>query len=219
MTARAPRYSSVALDVDSTLCGIEGIDWLATLRDETVASKVAEATDLAMRGHVPLEDLYGNRMHLVAPTRDEISLLSNAYRAALSPGARDEIAKWRNAGVEVVLISGGLRAAIAPVAMELGFKSQQINALEVEFDTEGVFADFDRTSPLYSATGKRKLLLELDLARPLLAVGDGITDLAMKDVADAFAAFTGFATRDAVTSKADFVVGSFEQLTQIILGD
>jgi HAD superfamily phosphoserine phosphatase-like hydrolase len=209
----------VALDVDSTLCGIEGIDWLATLRDETVASKVAEATDLAMRGHVPLEDLYGNRMHLVAPTRDEIPLLSDAYRAALSPGARDEISKWRAAGVEVVLISGGLRAAIGPVAKELGFESHQINALDVEFDTEGVFAEFDRTSPLYSATGKRKLLLQLDLPRPLLAVGDGITDLAMKDVADAFAAFTGFVTREAVTAKADFVVSSFHQLTQIILGD
>lgn len=219
MTAKEVRYRSVALDVDSTLCGIEGIDWLATLRDETVARKVAEDTDLAMRGHVPLEDLYGNRMHLVAPTRDEIGLLSNAYRAALSPGASDEIAKWRAAGVEVVLISGGLRAAIGPIAEEIGFHLDQVNALEVEFDSEGVFADFDRTSPLYSATGKRKLLLQLDLPRPLLAVGDGITDLAMKDVADSFAAFTGFVTRPAVIEKADFIVSSFQQLTQIILGD
>lgn len=215
----SPRYNSVALDVDSTLCGIEGIDWLATLRDDKVASEVAEATNRAMRGHVPLEELYGRRMHLVAPTRDEMTLLSDAYRASLSPGAKDEIAKWRAAGVEVVLISGGLRPAIRPVAEELGFESRQINALDVEFDTEGVFSDYDQTSPLYSATGKRALLQKLDLPRPLLAVGDGATDLAMKDVADAFAAFTGFVTRDAVAAKADFVVSSFEQLTQIILGD
>jgi phosphoserine phosphatase len=117
VTAERPRYNSVALDVDSTLCGIEGIDWLATLRDETVANEVAQATDRAMRGHVPLEELYGMRMHLVAPTRDEITLLSDAYRASLSHGARDEIAKWRAAGVEVVLISGGLRPAIRPVAV------------------------------------------------------------------------------------------------------
>src|SRR6185295_6785791 len=127
--------------------------------------------------------------------------------------------KWRDAGVEVVLISGGLRAAIGPVAQELGFQSAQINALDIEFDSEGTFSDFDRTSPLATSTGKRKLLEKLDLPRPLLAVGDGVTDLAMKDVADAFAAFTGFVTRDAVTAKADFVVSSFEQLTQIILGD
>jgi len=219
VSSKPPRYNSVALDVDSTLCGIEGIDWLATLRDEEVAARVAKATDLAMRGDLPLEDLYGDRMHIVAPTRDEIKSLSGAYRAALSPGAREEIAKWRDAGVEVVLLSGGLRAAISPVAQELGFESRQINALDVAFDAEGVFADFDRTSPLYSSTGKRKLLEMLDLPRPLLAVGDGITDLAMKDVSDAFAAFTGFVTRDAVTSKADFVVSSFEEITRIIFGD
>lgn len=219
MTGKLPRYNSVALDVDSTLCGIEGIDWLATLRDESVASRVARATDLAMRGELPIENLYGDRMHIVAPTRDEMALLSDAYRAAMSPRAKEEIAKWRSAGVEVILISGGLRAAIGPVAAELGFESGQINALDVEFDPEGVFSDFDKSSPLYTSTGKRKLLEKLDLPRPLLAVGDGITDLAMKDVADAFAAFTGFVTRDAVTAKADFVVSSFEQLTQIILGD
>jgi len=219
VTTNAPRYNAVALDVDSTLCGIEGIDWLATLRDESVAVRVAKATDLAMSGEHAIEDLYGERMHIVAPTRDEMALLSDAYRAAMSPHAKDEIAKWRGAGVEIVLISGGLRAAICPVALELGFESRQVNALDVEFDAEGVFSDFDKSSPLYTATGKRKLLEKLGLPRPLLAVGDGVTDLAMKEVADSFAAYTGFVTREAVTAKADFIVSSFEQLTQIILGD
>jgi phosphoserine phosphatase len=219
VTPRTPRYKSVALDVDSTLCGIEGIDWLAALRDDEVATKVADATGRAMRGEVLLEDMYGDRMHIVAPTRDEIASLSNAYRAALCPGAADEIAKWRASGVEVVLISAGLRAAIVPVAQELGFESRQINALDVEFDEEGVFTDFDRSSPLYSSTGKRKLIPQLALPRPLLAVGDGVSDLAMKEVADAFVAFTGFVTREAVTREADFVVSSFAQITQIIFGD
>ena len=216
---QSPRYRSVALDVDSTLCGIEGIDWLATLRDEEVAAKVANATGMAMRGELPLENLYGNRMELVAPKQSEMGLLSDAYRSALSPGAAEEIAKWRKAGVEVILISGGLRAAIGPVALELGFDSTQVNAIDIDFDENGAYAGLDHSSPLATATGKRTLLEKLDLPRPLLAVGDGITDLAMKDVADGFAAFTGFAVRDAVTARADFVVSGFEQLTQIILGD
>ena len=219
MTSTTPRYRSVALDVDSTLCGIEGIDWLAALRNEEVAAKVAHATHVAMQGHVPIEDLYGTRMEMVAPTKSEMDELTAAYRAALSPGAAEEIAKWRAAGVEVVLLSGGLKPAIAPMARDLGFEPRQINALDIEFDSEGAFANFDRTSALATGTGKRKLLEQLALPRPLLAVGDGVTDLAMKDVADAFAAFTGFVTREPVTSKADFVVSSFEQLSRIILGD
>lgn len=219
MNSKIPRYKSVVLDVDSTLCGIEGIDWLATLRDGDVATKVAHATNVAMQGEVPIEDLYGARMEMVAPSRSEMSALTAAYRSALSPGAAEEIAKWRSAGVEVVLLSGGLRAAIGPMAKDLGFEPAQINALDIEFDAEGAFASFDRSSPLATGTGKRKLLEKLALPRPLLAVGDGVTDLAMKEVADAFAAFTGFISREAVTSKADFVVSSFEQITQIIFGD
>jgi HAD superfamily phosphoserine phosphatase-like hydrolase len=210
---------SVALDVDSTLCGIEGIDWLATLRDEELAARIANATLMAMRGELPLENLYGNRMELVAPKRSEMPLLSDAYRSTLSPGAKEEIAKWRDAGVEVILISGGLRAAIGPVALDLGFNSAQVNAIDIDFDESGEYAGLDLSSPLASATGKRTLLQKLDLPRPLLAVGDGITDLAMKDVADAFVAFTGFATRDAVTANADFVVSSFDRQTQINQGD
>jgi phosphoserine phosphatase len=219
VTAKSARYKSVVLDVDSTLCGIEGIDWLAKLRDEEVAAKVADATHTAMQGHVPIEDLYGMRMHLVAPTESEVAELTSAYRASVAPGAADEIAKWRKAGVRVVLLSGGLRAAIAPFAKELGFKPEEVNALDIEFDSTGAFAAFDRSSPLATGTGKRRLLEKLDLPRPLLAVGDGVTDLAMKEVADTFAAFTGFISREPVTSRADFVVASFAEVSRIIFGD
>lgn len=214
-----PRYKSVVLDVDSTLCGIEGIDWLAALRGPDIANRVAYQTSVAMQGEIPIQDLYGNRMKLVSPTRDEIKSLTDAYRVALAPGAKDAIDSWRAAGVHVILISAGLKAAIAPIAVELGFDEAHVNALEVQFDSEGVFHDFDRTSPLTSVLGKRELLRQLDLPRPLLAVGDGITDLAMQEVADTFAAFTAFASRDPVTSKADIIVSSFADLTRIILGD
>jgi phosphoserine phosphatase len=213
-----PRYKSVALDVDSTLCGIEGIDWLATLRDKETARSVADATEKAMTGEIAFDDVYGTRIRLVSPTRSELRQLAEAYKSALAPGAEKEIAKWRAAGVHVVLISGGLREAIAAFAIDVGFKNEHVNALEVEFDEAGKFTGFDKTSPLYTSTGKRNVLERLALPHPILAVGDGVTDLAMKDVADSFAAFTGFASRDAVVKQADFVVNSFRELTEIILG-
>ena len=216
MTAR---YKSVALDVDSTLSGIEGIDWLATLRDDDTARRVAAATTAAMRGETALEDLYGDRMQIVSPTRDELVRLTDAYRSALAPHADEEIEKWRSAGVHVVLVSGGLRAAITPFALDLGFAHEHVNALDVEFDEAGKFVSFDKSSPLYTSTGKKRMLEELELPRPILAVGDGITDVAMKEVADTFVAFIGFAARQAVIDQADFVVKSFAQLTEIILGD
>ena len=53
MTTVTPARSLV-LDVDSTICGIEGIDWLAALRGDLVSRRVAELTHRAMQGGVPL---------------------------------------------------------------------------------------------------------------------------------------------------------------------
>src|SRR5205085_3697398 len=56
------RFASVVLDVDSTLCGIEGIDVLAMRRGPEVGRRIAEITDRAMRGEIALERVYGERL-------------------------------------------------------------------------------------------------------------------------------------------------------------
>ena len=52
-------FSSVVLDVDSTLCGIEGIDFLAARRSAEVGAQIARVTERAMQGELPLEEVYG----------------------------------------------------------------------------------------------------------------------------------------------------------------
>ena len=55
----ASGFASVVLDVDSTLCGVEGIDWLAGLRGSDVGAQVTALTDRAMRGRIALDAVYG----------------------------------------------------------------------------------------------------------------------------------------------------------------
>src|SRR5262249_28185501 len=62
-------FATVILDVDSTVAGIEGIDWLAQRRGPDVAAKIAQLTDDAMRGTLPLEAVYGARLDAIRPTR------------------------------------------------------------------------------------------------------------------------------------------------------
>jgi phosphoserine phosphatase len=64
-----PRFASVVIDVDSTLSGIEGIDWLAALRGPEMAAKISALTDRAMRGEITLDAVYGERLKMIAPTR------------------------------------------------------------------------------------------------------------------------------------------------------
>jgi phosphoserine phosphatase len=211
------RFASVILDVDSTLAGIEGIDWLADRRGTHVAGEVARLTDQAMNGEIGLEQVYGARISVVSPTREDIDALAAAYQASVAPGAGSAVAQMRASGVELALVSGGLLPAILPLAESLGFPAHAVHAVDIVFDDRGRFTSFDRESPLTRSDGKARIAQALGMKTPILAVGDGMTDLAMKPCVDAFAAFTGFVRRDKVAQSADHEVASFEQILKLVL--
>ncbi|MCE9601175.1 MAG: HAD-IB family phosphatase [Gemmatimonadetes bacterium] len=215
--AVAPR--SVVFDVDSTLAGIEGIDWIAARRPAAVAERIAALTEAAMAGERTLEEVYGPRLAAVAPTRAEIDELGRAYLAAIAPGALHCVAALRAAGCRSVIVSGGLRPALLPLAAALGIPSADVHGVGITFGPAGEYLDFDRQSPLAQQVGKATLVAGLALPHPLVAVGDGSTDLVIRTAgtADGFIAFTGFARRGAVVHGADQVVDSFDALTALLL--
>ncbi|HUQ46891.1 MAG TPA: haloacid dehalogenase-like hydrolase [Gemmatimonadaceae bacterium] len=215
---RTPRFATVILDVDSTLCGIEGIDWLAERQGEDVAKQVAELTDRAMRGELPLEDVYGARLAMVRPRREDVDALGHEYIETISRGAVEALAEWRQSGVCVILLSSAIRYSILRLALHVGLGPDEVHAVDVRFDALGGWVGYDSSSPLTRTTGKREMVAALDLPRPMLAVGDGSTDRAVQGTADAFAAFTGYVSRPAVADGADFVVMTFDELTEIVLG-
>ena len=212
-----PQFHSVILDVDSTLCNIEGIDWLAARRGPDVAHAIVRLTERAMAGEIPLEAVYGDRLALIRPTNTDIAHLARAYTDALAPGARDSIFRMRDNGVALALVSGGIRQAIRPLARELGFSDGSLHAVSLSFDAEGQFLGYDEKSPLATQHGKKDIVAALGLPRPSLAVGDGATDAAMRQATDAFAAFTGFVQREVAVRAADYVVASFTELTTLVL--
>ena len=214
----AAGFASVILDVDSTLCGIEGIDWLAARRGADVGGRVTGLTDRAMRGEIALDAVYGERLAMVEPSREAIAALGDAYLAALAPGAEGAVRALRAAGRRVVLVSGGLREAILPVAQRVGVPDEDVCAVSVQFDADGGYAGFDLASPLATAAGKRVVAKSLALPRRILAMGDGATDLAMRPAVDAFAAYVGFVNRAPVVAAADVVISTFDQLVELVLG-
>ena len=213
-----PRFATVVLDVDSTLAALEGIDWLAERRTPDVAASIARLTERAMDGATPLDQVYGERLALVRPTAAEVAALGDAYVRAIAPGAANAIARLHGAGVLVLLVSGGVREAIAPLARRLGVPNAKLHAVSVRFDAAGAYAGWDERSPLATADGKRAVVDSLGVPRPALAVGDGATDLAMRPAVDAFAAFTGVVRREPVARAADHVLDSFDALAALVLG-
>lgn len=215
MSQRA--FASVILDVDSTLCGIEGIDWLAARRGAETSAKVAALTERAMTGEIALDSVYGKRLSLVHPTSAEVDELARAYIESLAPGAEGAVRSLAGAGRRVVVVSGGLLEAILPMASLLGIPRADVHAVSVRFDDAGRYAGFDAASPLTTASGKRGVAAAIGLTPRVLAMGDGATDLAIRPAVDAFAAYTGFVRRAAVADAADLEIASFDQLAEIVL--
>lgn len=217
MTPDGTPFRSLVLDVDSTVCGIEGIDWLAARRGEAVSRRISDLTQQAMQGGIPLERIYGARLSEIRPRREEVDALSRAYVDAIAPGAIASIARMRRSGVQVVLVSGGLRHALLRLALHLGLGPADVHAVHVRFDELGAYTGYDTSSPLTTANGKRVVVSGLELDGPIIAAGDGATDLAMRDVVDTFVAYTGFVNRANVVERADAVASSFEDLERVVL--
>ena len=211
------RFNSIILDVDSTLSNVEGIDWLAARRGAEIEAWSAGLTERAMRGDLPIEAVYSERMRIVKPTLPEIQELGKIYIERVATHAAEAIADFRANDVEVVMVSGGLREAILPLAKELGVGQENVYAVSVFFDQDGGYAGFDDASLLTRQSGKRTIVGQMDLKGPILAVGDGMTDCEIKSVVQGFAAFTAFTRREAVIERADYVIESFDQLRDLVL--
>ena len=196
---------------------MEGIDWLASLRGAEIKAWSTGLTERAMEGKLPIEAVYSERMHAVKPSMSEIEQLGRVYVEHIAPGARETLSELKSQGVELVMVSGGLREAILPLARELGVDEKSVHAVSVFFDQEGKYAGFEEKSPLTRQDGKRMTVRDLGLKGPILAVGDGMTDCEIRPVVDGFAAFIGFMRREPVVQRADFVIENFDQLRELIL--
>lgn len=200
-TSRDAPFERIVLDCDSTLSAIEGIDVLAGER----RAEIEALTAAAMRGEVPLEGVYGDRLRRIAPSRMAVATLGRTYVERAVPGARELVAGLTSLGKEVRIASGGLHLAVVTFAQWLGLPDLRVHAVKVYFDEQSHYRGFDTASPLARAHGKRELVAGWPQKRTAF-VGDGMTDAETRDVVDAFVCFAGVARREEVVALADHVV-------------
>jgi phosphoserine phosphatase len=197
-------FKTIIFDCDSTLTTIEGIEELAHQH----RAEITRLTELAMRGAVPLEEVYGRRLELIRPSRADVEALGVAYVRHLVPGVPDLVRTLHAEHFTVQVLSGGLAPAVGALARHLGVADARIAAVDVYFTEDGSYRGFDADSPLAQAGGKRRWVEGPGavLPRPILLVGDGATDLEARPAVDGFAAFIGVVHRLEVSSRADVVI-------------
>ena len=203
MSARE-RFGTVIFDCDATLSGITGIEELS----RHMRSEVESLTNSAMSGHLPLEQVYARRLRLAQPNRTRVENLGRLYVERLVPDAREVVAALSESKVDVRIVSSGVRQAVLFLARELGVPDDHVAAVDVRFDAVGEYDTFDPESPLVASQGKVAVVRNWgrQLERPIMMVGDGMTDLETRPVVDLFVAFAGVVARPKVMAGADVVI-------------
>jgi phosphoserine phosphatase len=201
------------LDCDSTLSAIEGVDELARLRGPQVLAESEAMTNAAMEGKIRVEDVFAERLRLIKPRRQDVDAVARLYLEKIEPDAVGALAAARAAGWTPVILSGGFRAAILPLAAHLGI--ERVEAVDLYFDDAGNYTGFDHTFPTTRSGGKPERIAELKREYAPVStvmVGDGASDLEAKPVVDLFVGFGRYLERPKVKAGADVFIRSLAQL-------
>jgi phosphoserine phosphatase len=195
-------FALLAMDMDSTLIGIECIDEIADFAGKK--KEVAAVTASAMRGEIDWPESLRRRVAALAGLEEAVLERVYAERLRFSPGAERLAAAARRAGLRVLLVSGGFTYFTDRVRDRLGLDYAYSNVLVVE---DGRLAG-RVTGPLVDAQGKAghvaRLKRELGIARErVLAIGDGANDLAMLAEAGTSIAYHA---KPVVRAKADYAL-------------
>jgi len=207
----------ICFDCDSTLSAIEGIDELARVRGPEVFARVEEQTREAMDGKIPVEAVFGRRLAVIRPAQADVAAVGRQYIEQIEPTASATVAKLKASGWTPIIISGGFRPIIAPLAAHLGIA--RIEAVDLYFDPAGNYTGYDEKFPTTRSGGKpeivRALKTELRPSR-LVMVGDGVSDLETKGDVDLFVGFGRYAERPKVKAGATAFVHSLAELIPLL---
>ncbi|MEO6003064.1 MAG: HAD-IB family phosphatase [Opitutus sp.] len=207
----------ICFDCDSTLSAIEGVDELARAGGPETFALVEAMTNDAMNGKLPVEAVFGRRLELIRPHRRHVDAVASQYLATIEPSAMATINELVRRGWTPVIVSGGFRQAIEPLAAALGIK--RIEAVDLYFDSAGNYAGFDSKYPTTRSGGKPEVISRLKQElRPerTVMVGDGVSDLESRTKVDYFVGFGRYVARAAVRKSADAFIHSLDELLVLI---
>lgn len=207
------------LDFDSTLVSVEGLDqlFLATLDDEADGGRRARAfqaiTDRGMSGELSFQESLAARMALLRATPGQVGRVARQLEERITPSALRCRARFRRQAHRIWVVSGGFEELIRPVLRRMGLREQHLAAHRFQWSEEGVTAGIDPDTAL-ARGGKSLAVRELRLGGEIWMVGDGATDLELRErgLVHRFFAFTENVTRPPIVAKADAVLESFEDL-------
>ena len=180
-------FKLIAFDMDSTLINIECIDEIADAVG--LKAEVAAITEATMRGEIAdFKTSLRRRVLLLKGVSVQDMERVYAERLQLNPGAAELVNACKQAGLKILLVSGGFTFFANRVVERLGIDYAKANELAIDHGvlTGGLINQ--SWGDICDGEEKRKTLLEtcdfLGIqASQSIAVGDGANDLPMMGAA------------------------------------
>ncbi|MBX7136778.1 MAG: phosphoglycerate dehydrogenase [Oligoflexia bacterium] len=209
----------IIIDFDSTLIQVEALDELAALvfrrhpKRRQLVAQIAAITKQGMEGKLPFERSLQSRLDLLKPARADILKLSAILKQKVTSSF------WRNREFlranrdRIYIVSSGFEEYIGPVVEHLGLKPQNVRANRFRFSARQLYQGVEKKNPLTKTGGKAVAVKGLKLKGEVVVIGDGVTDLEIREagLATKFFALTENVRRESVLQSADKVIKSFDE--------
>jgi phosphoserine phosphatase len=208
---------------DLTLINIECVDEIADAAGRK--AEVAAITEAAMRGEITdYKDSLRRRVALLRGVTVAHMEQVYAERLQLNPGAAALVAACKQAGLKVLLVSGGFTFFTDRIRDRLGIDFARSNVLEVQ---DGVLTGRMVDQPwgdICDGAEKRRTLLEVATllgvgAHQCIAVGDGANDLPMMNACTSAGGLAvAFHAKPRVREQASIAInaGGLDRVLEIV---
>jgi D-3-phosphoglycerate dehydrogenase / 2-oxoglutarate reductase len=207
------------IDFDSTFTKVEALDELAKIAlrgqsdAETKLAEINRITNSGMDGSMPFSEALQQRLALLSGNTKDIDELVAFLKENVSESFKCNKQALSIYANQIYIISGGFEEYIIPVVAEYGITSDHVFANKFLFDEQHNIIGYDTTRLLSKSGGKVKQVNAMDLDGDIHIVGDGYTDLELKEsgVAKYFYLYTENISRTVLAPKADYVVQSLDE--------
>ncbi|WP_439475341.1 phosphoglycerate dehydrogenase [Algoriphagus formosus] len=218
-----PQTKKFIIDFDSTFTQVEALDILGEIslagdpNSNDKLQAIKDITDRGMEGSVNFRESLEQRLDILKANRQQIGDLIKALKKKVSKSFERNREFLQENAEDIFIISNGFKDFIIPIVADYGISKENVFANEFVYDENGQIVDFNRDNPLSKNNGKAETIKNLNLSGDIYVIGDGYTDYEIKasGLANKFYAFTENVHRPKVTSKADHVAPSFDEILYI----